>query len=544
VIKEVPSVGRIIAMAGFALSCFALLLFLWLAFGGAIPLKPKGYRMEVSFNEAQQLAEQADVRISGVPIGKVQHTEANKQTGTTVATLEIEEKYAPIPKDSKAVLRQKTLLGETYVELTPGTPKAGMLPEGGRLPDSAVSPTVEVDELFRTFNPEQRRNFQIWMQELALAVDGRGRDISETIGNLAPFAEEARDLVKVLNAQEPALRGVVRDTGAVFEALSARDSQLRSLVTNSNRTFAATGRRADELRQSIIALPTFERESRVTVRRLTRFADNTRPLVNQLRPWAREIAPTLRSLNAVAPDLRDVFRNLDPAITLSKAGLPALNSILVDDLRPTLAELTPLLKQLAPNVEGFGNYRGELGAFFANSTAATNGYEVTSDGKRLHYLRAVNPVGPENLAAYPRRIGSNRTNPYMLLGAAMPANYKKGLASYETRHCGRPNPTIAPSTTDPATISPADQAIVPAELAKFIQEKAFGGPTGTTPAPPCTLQAPFPMVFGSPDFTQYPQLRANFRQFPPPTPFSPRPSTAPIPPPVLERLGLEEAPKP
>ena len=48
-------------------SCFGLLLFLWLAFGGPIPLKPKGYRFQTSFAEATQLAKEADVRISGVP---------------------------------------------------------------------------------------------------------------------------------------------------------------------------------------------------------------------------------------------------------------------------------------------------------------------------------------------------------------------------------------------------------------------------------------------------------------------------------------------
>ena len=39
-------------MVVFALSCFGLLLFLWLAFGGPIPLKPKGYRVSASFAEA------------------------------------------------------------------------------------------------------------------------------------------------------------------------------------------------------------------------------------------------------------------------------------------------------------------------------------------------------------------------------------------------------------------------------------------------------------------------------------------------------------
>ena len=36
VVKEAPSLGRLAAMVVFALTCFGLLLFLWLAFGGPI----------------------------------------------------------------------------------------------------------------------------------------------------------------------------------------------------------------------------------------------------------------------------------------------------------------------------------------------------------------------------------------------------------------------------------------------------------------------------------------------------------------------------
>ena len=80
-VKSAPSLGRIAAMVIFALSCFGLLLFLWLAFGGPIPLKPKGYRFQVSFPEATQLAKEADVRISGVPVGKVKTIEPDTKTG-------------------------------------------------------------------------------------------------------------------------------------------------------------------------------------------------------------------------------------------------------------------------------------------------------------------------------------------------------------------------------------------------------------------------------------------------------------------------------
>src|SRR5919109_2198960 len=119
--KQAPSLGRILVMVGFALSCFGLLLFLWLAFGGPIPLKPKGYRFQVRFAEATQLAKEADVRISGVPVGKVKTIEPDTKTGRSDVVIQLESRYAPLPSDARAILRQKTLLGETYVELTPGS---------------------------------------------------------------------------------------------------------------------------------------------------------------------------------------------------------------------------------------------------------------------------------------------------------------------------------------------------------------------------------------------------------------------------------------
>ena len=157
--KAAPSVGRIAAMVVFALSCFGLLLFLWLSFGGSVPFKPKGYRVTASFAEASQLATEADVRISGVPVGRVKAIEPDARTGRSLVVLQLDSRYAPLPSDARAILRQKTLLGETYVELTPGTAGAPPVPDGGRLADGRVSDTVELDEVLRTFDPRTRAVF-------------------------------------------------------------------------------------------------------------------------------------------------------------------------------------------------------------------------------------------------------------------------------------------------------------------------------------------------------------------------------------------------
>src|SRR5690348_10239458 len=263
--KQAPSLGRILIMVGFALSCFGLLLFLWLAFGGPIPLQPKGYRFTVSFKEAGQLAQEADVRISGVSVGKVKAIEPDPQTGLSDATIQIDERYAPLPRDTRAMLRQKTLLGETYVTLTPGHPSEGTIPDGGQLAQGQVASTVELDEIFRAFDAPTRDAFRRWMDQLAVASDGRGTDVNAALGQLPSFTTDTTTLLKILNGQQPAVRRLVADTGTVFNALSARDDQLRSLIDNANNVFETTAARDTELADTFRILPTFERESTLTV---------------------------------------------------------------------------------------------------------------------------------------------------------------------------------------------------------------------------------------------------------------------------------------
>src|SRR5204863_9549619 len=114
--KQAPSLGRILVALGFALSCFGLILFLWVAFGGPIPLKPESYRITAYFPEATQLAQQSDVRIRGVPVGQVESISLAPSDirvngkDTTAAVIQIDPEFAPIANDAKAILRQKTLL--------------------------------------------------------------------------------------------------------------------------------------------------------------------------------------------------------------------------------------------------------------------------------------------------------------------------------------------------------------------------------------------------------------------------------------------------
>src|SRR3954447_15439257 len=210
-----PSFSCILVMVVFALSCFGLLLFLWLSFGGPIPLKPKGYRVQVGFPEATQLGLEADVRVAGVSVGKLRQKKLDPNSNRTLATLEIERKYAPLRSDAKAMLRQKSLLGETYIELTPGSSKK-TIPEGGQLPDGQVQKTVELDEIFRALDPQTRAAFRGWQQDLAKGINGRGQDFKDASGPLPGSAHAGADALPVLDSQRGPAPRLVKNTGVTF----------------------------------------------------------------------------------------------------------------------------------------------------------------------------------------------------------------------------------------------------------------------------------------------------------------------------------------
>lgn len=494
--KQVPSLGKILVMVGFALSCFGLLLFLWVAFGGPTPLKPEGYRFKVSFGEATQLAHEADVRISGVPVGKVKDIQTNAQTGRSDATIELKPEYAPLPVDARAILRQKTLLGETYVELTPGTGSAPKIPDNGRLQRSQVADTVELDEILRTFDPKTREAFQSWIQTQAQSIDGRGPDLNAALGNLAPFAEDTEQVLRVLNGQKAAVRQLVRNTGEVFAALSERDGQLASLITNSNRVFATTAQRNRELQAAFKALPTFEKESATTLTRLSRFAQNANPVVTDLRPAARELSPTLIAASELAPDLKAFFRSLDPLIAASKKGLPATREFL-DELHPLLAAFDAPLRQLNPVIDGAALYKNELQAFFANSAAATQATtSAAGSSEPVHYVRISNPLNPEMLSVYAKRLPTNRANPYPFPGDSL--SLTSGMPSFETRNC-----------TGQSTLQLGLGPAVPGVLTDALRDNIlkFALNNGNVPAPPCKQQARFNLHGGT--LTQFPQVQPD-----------------------------------
>jgi phospholipid/cholesterol/gamma-HCH transport system substrate-binding protein len=432
--KTRPSFARLAAMTLFAFSCFALLLFIWKSFGGPSPLAPRQYTFSADFAEAVQLADSADVRISGVKVGRVTTTEL--QGDSTRAQIEIEPRYAPLPMNTRAILRQKTLLGETFIELTPGDRAKGMLPDGGHLPRDQVQATVELDEVTRALDPATRKDLQRLVHGLAGVANGHAQSLSDSLGELPAFSDDTDQVLTILDEQQGALRRVVRDTGTVLGAVGRRQDQLAGLVTAGDRVLHTTSERNRDLAATVRILPTTLAELRPTMVELRGVAQDAAPVVHELRPAARSLGPTLIDAAALAPDLEGAFRDVDRVVTLSRAAVPALTRV-VEHAHPLVRLLPPTLRDALPVVRYLGRYKQEVVSMFTNLGASTQGAQPSeAGGKPLHYIRALVPFTLEGGAVQAKRFGTNRHNPYFRPLAML--KLQKGLESLDCENVGNP----------------------------------------------------------------------------------------------------------
>src|SRR5918994_679326 len=489
---QAPSIGRILVAVGFTLSCFALLLFLWVPLGGPTPLKPQSYRFTADFPEAITLQKEADVRIGGVSVGKVKELglapesecRENPETcNATRATIEIDPQYAPISSDAEAILRQKTLLGETYVELTTGSQvdpdetagevnaQSGSIDvgelsgddaphpieEGGHLDQAQVQDQTQIDEIFQGFDDETRQAFQSWMQNAGIAINGRGLDLNDAFGNVGAFATDASDVLGTLRQQEQALRTVVRSTGEVFAALTEHDQALAGAIVGSNRTFGALASESDALAETFKIFPTFENEGRLTLNRLKTFAEDAGPLFDDLRP-------------------------------------------VMDGLDPFLSNFNPLLSWLdyqAPVVTDF----------LANPSSSTADFLPfhPSQSEPLHLSRQMTIFTAESLAIHQQRLKTNRGNGYLqpfAIGSYFPTTQAEIFPSHDCDNTFgsqqvMQNPRSSPPQEESgqfpfsSLVNPNDPRQVGPNFPGFP-----ANPPGPSAYAACTVAPDFPAVFG------------------------------------------------
>ena len=264
----------------------------------------------------------------------------------------------------------------------------------------------------------------------------------------------------------------------------------------------AAAESSKEFAETWEALPEFEHQSPVALKTLDAFAVVSDPYLDEVKPVERQLTRLLQTAKPFAPQFNNFLTAVGPLTEAAKRGLPESSKVFNLTV-PVLENLRPVLHNLDPFLQYLGEYLPELQSFFANTTAATQENEPSSDlppgAPKQHLLTAMPLLSPESLAIYPNRIGTNRGNAYPHSGIY--SSLASGLPVFSSSSCASSAPKVEPYGAVSETISKEllqqmvqfGVANGPASEEEAKREKEEGSPEkpNKVPAPACVQQGPF-----------------------------------------------------
>ena len=295
------------------LAAVALLLIAG-ALAALLFLPGSSYRVKATFVNASQLVPGNLVTVAGEEIGKVEEIRLTDDGRAEVEMSITEEGYAPLRRDTRAVVRQRSLSGiaNRFVALQVGGANRPEIPDGGSIPGSDTESAVEIDELFNTFDPVARTAVQRTIRLFGEFNEGRSEEAQAALRYFNPALVSSSRLFAALNRNRPDLERFIVENGRLVTDLASRDDDLAGLVKNLGTTVDALATERDDLGDAVGRLPRFLRSANSTFVNLRAALDDLdplvadskpivrdklRPLFAELRPFARDAAPTFRDLS-------------------------------------------------------------------------------------------------------------------------------------------------------------------------------------------------------------------------------------------------------
>ena len=249
------------------------------------------YTVNVKYDQSGGIFKDAEVTYRGVGVGQVSDMQL-ADDGVEV-TLDIENKYDKIPKDSIALVGNKSAVGEQYVELQPQSEDGPYLENGSKIsPDQTqipVSTTEILTNLSNFVSSVPQSDLRTVVSESGAAFNDAGPSIGQIIDTSSSFIETAnanfdvttaliRDSRVVLQTQVDkgsAIRSFSRDLSLFSGTVADNDKYLRSVIDNGSAT-------ANELR-------TFLQQNRVNLGQLINNLVTTNEVVVKYLPGIRQI---------------------------------------------------------------------------------------------------------------------------------------------------------------------------------------------------------------------------------------------------------------
>ncbi|NKY88290.1 MCE family protein [Nocardia veterana] len=223
------------------------------------------YQVKVKAKETANLSKGAEVTYRGVPVGRVDSLDITPDG--VLISLQLDSGKPKVPASAKAIIANRSAIGEQYLDLVPETSKGPYLRDGSVI-DSAETP-IRVEDLLASVNhfasTTDLQALSTTVTELGKAFDGQGDNLRILVDSLNKFSQTGvealpqtvqliRDAQTVLGTQadqSPAIRTFSEGLDRLAVQLKANDPDIRRLIGTGADAGTSIGKLLDRSAQPL-----------------------------------------------------------------------------------------------------------------------------------------------------------------------------------------------------------------------------------------------------------------------------------------------------
>jgi phospholipid/cholesterol/gamma-HCH transport system substrate-binding protein len=307
----------------FAVAMLLVAAMLVVVFGQFRFASETGYH--ATFTDASRLKAGQDVRIAGVPVGKVGTVKLNPDNTVDVA-FDVDKRYQ-LYTSTRAVVRYQNLVGDRYLEITAGPGELRKIAPGSTIPRENTQPALDLDALLGGLRPVLK------------GLDG------------GKINEVSSAVMELLQGQGGALSNLLSTTGAFTQNLAARDQLIGDVINNLNTVLGTVDEKGTQFNTSV---------------------DQLQQLISGLASGRDPIAGAIPPLASAENDLTDM---------LAKSRRPVQG--VIENVRPMAqrmdvrkADINKVIEPLAENylrLNALGAYGSFFNIFYCSVRIKVNG---------------------------------------------------------------------------------------------------------------------------------------------------------------------------
>jgi phospholipid/cholesterol/gamma-HCH transport system substrate-binding protein len=208
------------------------------------------------FPRTVSLYEGSDVRVLGVPVGKIDQVTPE---GTQVKVVMTYKNDVKIPADAKAVIISPSIVGDRYVQLTPAYEGGDVLADNIELDESRTAVPLELDQIYSSLD-----RLTVALGPNGANKNGALTDLLESTaenfgGQGAKFNQTIKDfstLSATLDNNKEELFGSLAELEGFVETLADNDSTVRQFNQSLSDVSTMLSGESDELTAALSNLST------------------------------------------------------------------------------------------------------------------------------------------------------------------------------------------------------------------------------------------------------------------------------------------------